>query len=150
MLATGFEIIPLDKVYNNAYILVGSRYIDIKRTDTFHSLIALGDERYFSVCSGGTPSSTKPDYWNGDINWITLADLPAEKIVTEIKQSERKITKDGLDNSKAKLVPINTVVVSTRATIGRVGIARTELATNRGFKNITNKIAERIKKVLVN
>ena len=120
----------------NSSILVGSRYRTQTEKSTKYPLVSLRDENYFQICSGGTPSSTVPEYWNGDINWITLADLPADDFVTEIKTTQRTISEQGLNNSNAKLLPKNTVVVSTRATIGRVGIARTELATNQGFKNI--------------
>lgn len=136
MLKVGFEVIPLSKVRQNSSILVGSRYRTQTEKNTKHPLVSLSDENYFQICSGGTPSSTVPEYWNGDINWITLADLPADDFVTEIKTTQRTISEQGLNNSNAKLLPKNTVVVSTRATIGRVGIARTELATNQGFKNI--------------
>ena len=136
MLKVGFEVIPLSKVRQNSSILVGSRYRTQTEKNTKYPLISLSDESYFQICSGGTPSSTVPEYWNGDINWITLADLPADDFVTEIRTTQRTISEQGLNNSNAKLLPKNTVVVSTRATIGRVGIARTELATNQGFKNI--------------
>lgn len=136
MLKVGFEVIPLSKVRQNSSILVGSRYRTQTEKNTKYPLISLSDENYFQICSGGTPSSTVPEYWNGDINWITLADLPADDFVTEIRTTQRTISEQGLNNSNAKLLPKNTVVVSTRATIGRVGIARTELATNQGFKNI--------------
>lgn len=88
---------------------------------------------------GGTPDSKNLEYWDGEINWITLSDLPADDYVTEITSSLRKITYAGLDNSSAKVLPANAVVVSTRATIGRVGLAREPLATNQGFKNIIVK-----------
>ena len=136
MLKVGFEVIPLSKVRQNSSILVGSRYRTQTEKSTKYPLVSLRDENYFQICSGGTPSSTVPEYWNGDLNWITLADLPADDFVTEIKTTQRTISEQGLNNSNAKLLPKNTVVVSTRATIGRVGIARTELATNQGFKNI--------------
>lgn len=136
MLKVGFELIPLSKVRQNSSILVGSRYRTQTEKSTKYPLISLSDETFFQVCSGGTPSSTVPEYWNGDVSWITLADLPADDFVTEIRTTQRTISEQGLNNSNAKLLPKNTVVVSTRATIGRVGITRTELATNQGFKNI--------------
>jgi len=144
MLKVGFEIIPLDKVCDNSHILVGSRYRSYVENPTSYSMINLGNEQFFSICSGGTPSSTTSEYWNGDINWITLADLPSGDFVSEIVRSERTITESGLNNSNAKLLPVNTVVVSTRATIGRIGIARTALATNQGFKNIIIKDASKV------
>lgn len=144
MLNVGFEVIPLDKVRQNAHILVGSRYRSYVENPTSYPMINLGNEQFFSVCSGGTPNSTIPEYWNGDINWITLADLPTSDFISEIVSTERTITESGLNNSNAKLLPANTVVVSTRATIGRIGIARTKLATNQGFKNIIIKDTSKV------
>lgn len=144
MLKVGFEVIPLDKVRQNSNILVGSRYRSMAVDCSSYPMVSLGDENYFEICSGGTPSSSVPEYWNGSINWITLTDLPADNFITEIEQTERTITQLGLDNSNAKVLPINTVVVSTRATIGRIGITRTELATNQGFKNVIIKRKDEI------
>ena len=104
-----------------------------------HLNTTLGDTSLFEVFSGGTPDSKNASYWNGDINWITLIDLPANNYVTKIHSSERKITEEGLSHSSAKLLPTGTVVVSSRATIGRVGIAQKPLATNQGFKNVVIK-----------
>jgi type I restriction enzyme M protein len=139
MLDVGFEIVPFSKVKENAFILVGSRYRETKTSTTSCPLVRLGDERYFQIFSGGTPDTQNDSYWNGEINWITLADLPSEKQITKIYQTERAITNAGLMGSNAKILPIGTVVVSSRATIGRIGIAKTELATNQGFKNIVIK-----------
>lgn len=144
MLNVGFEVIPLDKVRQNAHILVGSRYRSYVENSTSYPMVNLGDEQFFSVCSGGTPNSTNPEYWNGDINWITLADLPTSDFISEIVSTERTITEAGLNTSNARLLPANTVVVSSRATIGRIGIARTKLATNQGFKNIIIKDTSKV------
>ncbi|WP_085875687.1 N-6 DNA methylase [Peptoniphilus vaginalis] len=100
---------------------------------------SLNDSKLFEIMSGGTPSTKNPDYWGGDIFWITLADLPQEEYVTTIDKSVRTITKKGLDNSSAKILPVGAIVVSTRATIGRVGIVKHPLATNQGFKNVIIK-----------
>jgi type I restriction enzyme S subunit len=87
------------------------------------------------ISSGGTPDTTNSNYWNGDIFWITPTEIT--KLENRfIYKTERKITKEGLKNSSAKLLPINSVIVCTRATIGEIGINKIELATNQGFKNI--------------
>lgn len=104
-----------------------------------YETVELGDPKYFTIESGGTPSTTNSDFWNGNIPWITLADLPADNLITNIKHTERTITENGLKGSSAKMLPVNTVVVSTRATIGRVGIAKIPISTNQGFKNIIIK-----------
>lgn len=82
--------------------------------------------------SGGTPSTSNNEYWdNGTINWATIVDIKNFNVFS----TERKITEIGLKNSSAKELPISTVLFSSRATIGEVGIARIPLATNQGFKN---------------
>lgn len=87
------------------------------------------------ISSGGTPDTTNKNYWNGDIFWITPTEIT--KLENRfIYSTERKITKEGLKNSSAKLLPINSVIVCTRAKIGEIGINKVELATNQGFKNI--------------
>ncbi len=96
----------------------------------------MGDEKYFNIESGGTPLTTNDELWNGDINWISLVDVPNDGDVNIINSTERTISEQGLKYSSAKLLPVDTIVVSSRATIGRVGLAKIPLATNQGFKNI--------------
>lgn len=87
------------------------------------------------VIGGGTPSSSiKVYYEGGTIAWITPADLSGYKNIY-ISSGEKKITKLGLEKSSAKLLPPNTVCLSSRAPIGYVVIAQNELCTNQGFKN---------------
>ena len=83
------------------------------------------------IQSGGTPSTNLKEYWDGDINWATLVDTKSKYLYS----TEKKITKLGLKKSSAKLLPINTVIFSSRATIGEVTIAKVETATNQGYKN---------------
>jgi type I restriction enzyme S subunit len=87
------------------------------------------------VVSGGTPKTKEDSYWDGNISWITPRDLSS---FTEryIEVGERSITELGLKNSSAKLLPKGTVLFSSRAPIGYLAIARKELCTNQGFKNI--------------
>lgn len=126
------------------YGLSGERYRGKKTHETEYPLVELGNEELFSIESGGTPSSADEECWNGDIKWITLVDLPAQNFITDIYDSERKITAKGLQTSSAKLIPPNSVIVSSRATIGRIGINKVELATNQGFKNIIIKDFEKV------
>jgi type I restriction enzyme M protein len=122
------------------YNLSGDRYrVTTDYSDVKWPMVELGDEKYFSIGSGGTPDSKNEKYWNGDINWVTLADLPATDLITEIRETKRKITEAGLENSSARLLPVNSILVSSRATIGRIAINSVGLATNQGFKNIIIK-----------
>ena len=82
---------------------------------------------------GGTPSKKKPNYWNGNIKWLTIGDYSTNQIITDTKD---KITQEGLQNSSAKLIPQGAVVVSIYATIGRVGILGAEMATNQAIVSI--------------
>ena len=107
-------------------------------------MVELGNPDLFFIESGGTPRSSVEEYWNGDIPWITLVDLPPTDFVTEIVTSRRAITELGLKKSSARLIPENSVIVSTRATIGRIAVNRVPLATNQGFKNIIVKNHNRV------
>ena len=90
---------------------------------------------FAEIVAGGTPSTSVDEYWNGNIGWITPADLSNYKY-RYISNGERNITELGLKKSSACLLPKNTVLLSSRAPIGYVAIAETELATNQGFKNL--------------
>ncbi|MDD2462761.1 MAG: restriction endonuclease subunit S [Desulfobulbus sp.] len=82
------------------------------------------------ILNGGTPDTKNPSYWeNGDICWATLVDTK-QKYLTD---TQRKITKEGLKSTT--LLPINTVIFSSRATIGEVCINLVPTATNQGYKN---------------
>lgn len=129
-------IAPKKQIEEQDYVLVGERYLSNSIPEAKHKMVSLGDKSLFQVESGGTPSSDTPEYWDGNIRWATLVDLPAENLITELKGTERTISPLGLEKSSAKLLPAGTVLVSTRATIGRVAIAKYETATNQGFKNI--------------
>lgn len=87
------------------------------------------------VVSGGTPSTSKNEYWYGDIGWITPKDLSSYDDIY-ISRGERNISSEGLNNSSAKLVPKNTVLMTSRAPIGYIAIANNELSTNQGFKSL--------------
>ena len=119
--------------------LGGERYREFVDRNLKYTLVSLGDSEIFQIESGGTPKSKVPEYWGGSVPWATLADLPPTDFVSEINTTERTISEVGLEKSSAKLIPENSVIVSTRATIGRIGINRIPLATNQGFKNIIIK-----------
>ncbi|MBE0349843.1 restriction endonuclease subunit S [Pseudoalteromonas lipolytica] len=93
-------------------------------------LSELGD-----ISSGGTPSTKQPEYWDGDINWVTPTDITKQDSIY-IESTARLVSLDGIKNSSAKLLPKGTLLVCTRATIGEMAIASHEMSTNQGFKNI--------------
>lgn len=87
-----------------------------------------------TIVSGTTPKSSCPEYWDGDINWVTPAELDDESDV--IYESQRKITKQAVIDSSLKPFPAGTVLLSSRAPIGKVAIAGTDMYCNQGFKNL--------------
>jgi type I restriction enzyme S subunit len=86
------------------------------------------------VVGGGTPRTDRHEYYGGDIPWITPADLSGYN-AKKIAAGSRSITRTGLDNSGARLMPRDTVLFSSRAPIGYVAVAANPLSTNQGFKN---------------
>jgi len=90
------------------------------------------------VSSGGTPDTSIAKYWNGDINWCTPTDITALKNKF-LGNTKTKITEEGLKNSSAKILPPNSIIVCTRATIGKAAINTVPMSTNQGFKNIIPK-----------
>lgn len=87
------------------------------------------------VKSGGTPSTSDSSYWNGSILWCTPTDITALKSQKYLSNTLKKITKAGLKNSSAELLPIGSIVMTSRATIGECAITTKNISTNQGFKN---------------
>ena len=85
------------------------------------------------IIGGGTPSTSIDEYWDGDIDWYAPAEI-SDKIF--VSSSERKITQEGYDNSSTKLLPIGTVLFTSRAGIGKTAILRKKGCTNQGFQSI--------------
>ena len=85
------------------------------------------------IVGGGTPSTSMGSYWDGDIDWYAPAEI-GEQIYLE--SSQRKITEKGLNKSSAKILPIGTVLFTSRAGIGKTAILLKEGCTNQGFQSI--------------
>lgn len=85
------------------------------------------------VVGGGTPSTEVQKYWNGDINWFTPTEVGSGKYVSE---SNRKLTNSGLQNSSASLLPKGTILLTSRAGIGNLGILESPSCTNQGFQSL--------------
>ena len=85
------------------------------------------------IIGGGTPSTSNDEYWDGEIDWYAPAEI-GERIYLE--SSQRKITEEGLNKSSAKILPIGTVLFTSRAGIGKTAILLKEGCTNQGFQSI--------------
>ena len=88
------------------------------------------------LIGGGTPSRKNLDYFNGDIVWLTPTEI-SKNSIQKIYDSKEKITKLGLEKSSARVIPINSVLLTTRASIGYVAIAGTNASTNQGFASFS-------------
>nr|WP_245958027.1 restriction endonuclease subunit S [Psittacicella melopsittaci] len=90
------------------------------------------------IMGGGTPLTTNPEFWEGGtVNWFTPAEIENNKVY--ISDSERKITEAGLKSSSAKILPINSVLFTSRASIGKAAILSAEASTNQGFQSFIPK-----------
>jgi type I restriction enzyme S subunit len=90
------------------------------------------------IHSGSTPRTNNPDFWDGDITWVTPKDLSKLKSKF-ISKTESKITQLGFDSCSTKLLPENSVLFSSRAPIGHVAINTIPMCTNQGFKSFVPK-----------
>ncbi|MFT8897136.1 MAG: restriction endonuclease subunit S, partial [Acetobacter sp.] len=87
-----------------------------------------------AMSSGGTPLSTQKDYFGGNIPWVSIADMT--RCGKYISQTEKTLTKKGLDNSAARLYPKNTILYAMYASIGECSIASTELSCSQAILGI--------------
>ena len=112
---------------------------DIPTTWEWVRLCSLGQ-----IIGGGTPSTEIKAYWDkGTISWITPADM-GEHRTTYISFTQRKISELGLSQSSATLMPPNSIVLSSRAPIGYLGITKIPLCTNQGCKSVVPYLQESV------
>lgn len=95
-------------------------------------IVKLGD--VCTVVSGSTPKTNIPEYWDGNIKWITPAELNDNSFY--IYDSARHITEIGKVKTALTILPKGTVILSSRAPIGKTAIAGCEMCCNQGFKNL--------------
>ncbi len=116
------------------------------RNAVLHELLTAGGEDWIEtslgeiaeVVGGGTPSTTIGEYWDGDIVWLTPTEITSQdgKVVSN---SIRKITDMGFKNSGAQMLPKDSVILTSRASVGFVALAGKELCTNQGFQSLIPK-----------
>jgi len=90
------------------------------------------------IIGGGTPSRGHPEYWDGSIYWLSPSELEEGKL-NYVTQTKEKITEEGSQNSNAKLVPLNSVLLSCTASVGKVAINKVPLTTNQQFNSFVLK-----------
>ena len=88
------------------------------------------------IRGGATPRRQTAAYWSGGIPWLTPTELPPTRGgIADVRETAESITEQGLASISASILPPGTVLFSSRATIGKVGVAKVPLATNQGFAN---------------
>lgn len=85
------------------------------------------------IVGGGTPSTKNIDYWNGNIQWFTPSEIGKTKYVSK---SVRTISQVGFEKSSARKLPVGTILLTSRATLGEMAIATSECTTNQGFQSL--------------
>lgn len=90
----------------------------------------MATKHLFAIVSGATPKSENPDYYDGEITWITPADYKTEDVY--VSRGKRNITELGLNSCNTSLIPSGSIIFSKRAPIGSVAINLVELCTNQG------------------
>ena len=129
------ELVELLKKYKRGLLsAIFSQKLKFK-DDNGNDYPAWEEKRLGDICKivgGGTPDTNNVKYWGDDINWFT----PTEIIKKYADSSNRKISRLGLLKSSAKILPIGTVLLTTRATLGEMSILSIEATTNQGFQSL--------------
>jgi len=93
------------------------------------------------IVGGGTPKTAVAEYWDGDIPWFSVVDAPTGSDVWVI-DTGKKISREGLENSATRILPIGTTIISARGTVGRIALVGTPMAMNQscyGLRGISSR-----------
>ena len=123
------ELVKLDNLIKARFVEMFGGFDLAPQCNEWTKLSELGE-----IVSGSTPKTGTAEYWDGDIYWITPAELNSMSGI--VYDSKKKITEAGKNSCSLRLMPVNTVILSSRAPIGKVAILGKEMCCNQGFKNI--------------
>ena len=123
------------KLLENLNEIVKSQFIEMFGTINMNQISNNWEsiDKYCKIYTGTTPSSSDESNWNGDIPWVTPSEINTDSFY--IYSTIRKITEKGRKSKSLDIMPVNTVLLSTRAPIGKVAIAGVPMTCNQGFKN---------------
>lgn len=125
-------IVKKEKITETSnYHLIGDQYREVKQYKHAKWPLVKLEDVVIEMKDGGTPPRKHPEYFGGDINWAVVKDIKPE-----IWSTSEKLTKKGLENSSAKVWPVDSIVISLGASIGHVGIVRRPTATKQGLCGI--------------
>jgi type I restriction enzyme S subunit len=103
------------------------------------SMISFRDS--INVIGGGTPKTSVPEYWGGDIPWFSVVDAPCTSDVFVV-DTEKHITEAGLNGSSTKLLPAGTTIISARGTVGRLALTGCPMAMNQSCYGLRGKAGD--------
>ncbi|MGO2136848.1 restriction endonuclease subunit S [Marinobacter sp.] len=92
--------------------------------------------KMINLIGGGTPKKSEPSFWNGDIRWFSVKDVPSDGNVFVV-DTEDKITEEGLNRSSTKLLPIGTTIITARGTVGKLALTGVSTAMNQSCYGVT-------------
>jgi len=95
-------------------------------------------DQIVDIHSGGTPKTSIPEYWNGDVPWFSVVDAPRPSDVFVV-HTEKSITNAGADNSAAVVLPAGTTIISARGTVGKLALMGVPMAINQSCYGITGR-----------
>ncbi len=81
------------------------------------------------IIGGGTPKTSVAEYWDGDIPWFSVVDAPTASEVWVV-DTEKKVTRAGVENSSTRVLPVGTTIISARGTVGRIALVGVSMAMN--------------------
>ncbi len=81
------------------------------------------------IIGGGTPKTSVTEYWDGDIPWFSVVDAPTASEVWVV-DTEKKVTRAGVENSSTRVLPVGTTIISARGTVGRIALVGVPMAMN--------------------
>jgi restriction endonuclease S subunit len=90
------------------------------------------------IIGGGTPKTSVAEYWGGDIPWFSVVDAPNNSEIWVV-DTAKKITREGVDNSSTRVLPVGTTIISARGTVGRIALVAVPMAMNQSCYGLRGK-----------
>ena len=91
------------------------------------------------IIGGGTPKTSVPEYWGGEIPWFSVVDAPSGSDVWVV-DTEKKVTREGIENSSARILPVGTTIISARGTVGKIALVGVPMAMNQSCYGLRGKV----------
>ena len=93
------------------------------------------------IIGGGTPNTSVPEYWNGEIPWFSVVDVPRDSDVWAV-DTEKKITKAGVENSSTRMLPEGTTIITARGTVGKIALVGIPMAMNQSCYGLRGNVGK--------